>query len=290
MAHKRDIWKLAAFGLLVLALAVVVACGGVSQTEFDAAKKDAADQAQKAAALQQQLSSNIQQLSQLQQQVAAKEGDVKKAQDQLAAKEKELDDLQKAAGKLAGATVLQYSKIVPTPTPRPTPTPLPAGVTPPPAAKPDAAFLNEVLPFAIYAETLGTTSVSKYGYAAYGYNEFSLCNPQAIFNRGSKLVWRFEVIDTSTGKRITSEEGATVKVKVPGIDAMTARYSKRAGVGPWTWAVGWDIPPDYPLGSLDWSITVATKDGRNYEWRPPFVNKPGTETSRPEDSRVQIVP
>lgn len=258
--------------LLGAVLALAIACGGVSQKDLDAVKTQLSSEQQKSAALQQQLSG-------AQQQVSAKDSEAKGLQDKLAAKEKEAAELQKQVGDLAGITPLIYAKPMPTPTPRPTPTPLPAGATPPPAATIEPAVVNEVLPFALYVETLATSSVSKYGLAS-----FPACVPNAIFKRGSKLVWRFEVVDTSTGKRVTSLDTPGIKINLPNGETLTARYSKRGGTGPWTWAAGWDIPTDYPLGAFDYTITVDA-GGRSYNWKTPaLVNK-----DRGIDSRVQII-
>jgi hypothetical protein len=36
------------------------------------------------------------------------------------------------------------------------------------------------------------------------------CTPNSVFKRGMRLVWRFEIVDVSTGKRVTDQDGATV--------------------------------------------------------------------------------
>lgn len=258
--QRTMVWKLAS-AALVLPVVAVACSSGVSKEDYDAAQAKTAAEQQKSAALQQQLTA---------------------AQAQVA-------DLQKKASANQGATALVYAKTVPTATPKPPPTPLPAGFVPPPPAKPDAALIDEVVPFAIYVETLATSSISQYGMASFGANEFSACSPNAIFKRGTKLVWRYEIIDTKTGKRLTNQDGTVTKIILPGGKEVNANYSKRGGVGPWMWAAGWDIPLDYQLGALDWAIRVTAKDGRSTTWRVPFLVKPESPTSRSEDSRVQII-
>ena len=42
------------------------------------------------------------------------------------------------------------------------------------------------------------------------------------------------------------------------------RYGRHGGEGgPWFWTGAWDIPMDYPLGSLNYSIDALTVDGKS---------------------------
>lgn len=254
------IWKLAATAL-VLPVVAVACSSGIPKEDYDAAQAKITSEQQKSATLQQQLTA---------------------AQAQVA-------DLEKKASAKPDSTALLFAKSAPTPAPRPAPTPPPAGFVPPPPVKPDASVTDEVVPFAIYAETLATSSVSKFGLASYVGTDNSACNPNTIFKRGTKLVWRYEIIDTKTGKRVTDLEGAVTKIVLPSGEEIAARYSKRGGVGPWMWSVGWDIPLEHPLGALDWAIKVSTKDGRNYTWKVPALVRPAADGRQGTDSRVQII-
>ncbi|MBI2938794.1 MAG: hypothetical protein HYY04_00015 [Chloroflexi bacterium] len=257
MAPQTRISRRVAVGLLGSSLVLVACAGGVSQSEYDATRQKLSAEERKSAALQQQLS----------------------------AKEKEVADLQQRAappGAPAGVTTLIGAQKVPTPAPPPTPTPLPPGATPPPKPAPPASLYDPV-PFAFYVETLATTSVSPYGVAS-----TVACTPNSVFKRGMKIVWRFEVIDTSTGKRLTDKDSPTIKVKLPHGDELTSRFSQRAGGrvpdAPWMWSAAWDIPLDYPLGSFDYGITVVGPGGRTGSFKvPALVSPPST------DSRVKII-
>jgi len=247
MRSRMGAWKIVVLGLAGVSLVTLVAAcgGGVSQEDYDAL-----------------------------------EGQLTAEQQRTAAQRQQIQTLQQQQAEGAKITTLIGAQPQPTSTPRPTPTPLPPGVTSPPPAEPEAEVVNEVLPFALYVETLATGSVSKYGYAS-----FPSCVPNSIFKRGTKLVWRFEVIDTSTGKRVTSlDDDVTIKIVLPHGEELTPRYSKRAGTGPWTWASAWDIPEDYPLGAFDYSIRVEKGD-ITYTWKMPAV----VNVERGTDSRVQIV-
>ncbi len=290
MERRTGIRAAALVVLLSIALAVLSACaGGVAQEDYDAAK-------QQATTLQQQLTAKEQEVATAKQQLSAKEGEVTTIrqqleaaraaggqvttlQQQLTAKEKEVADLK-------AITVLTWAKAVGTPTPRPTATPAPPGFTPVPAATVPPEVANEVIPFAFYVETiLSSTAAAQYGNAG-----FPSCTPSTIFKRGTKMVWRFEVIDTSTGKRVTDLDKPTIRVKLPHGEELTTRYGKRGGTGPWTWVAAWDIPLDYPLGAFDYNINV-TSQGRSgtFDQDNVALVRAATATAVGIDSRVQIV-
>jgi hypothetical protein len=121
--------------------------------------------------------------------------------------------------------------------------------------------------FFIYVETLATERVSNYGVAA-----TVNCLNTNTFKRGQRIVYRFEALDPTTGKRVTDADAASVKVRLPHGEELTARWSQRGGGrvpdAPWMWNTTWDIPLDYPVGALDYQITVTLKDGRTSTWKP----------------------
>jgi hypothetical protein len=103
-----------------------------------------------------------------------------------------------------------------------------------------------------------------------------------------RIVFRFEVLDTSTGKRVTDQDGATVRVRLPHGEDVAARWAIRGSVAAlpdsaWMWDASWDIPPDYPVGALDYRIEVDLKDGRKGTFVPPIQRTPTSDT------RVRII-
>ncbi|MBI2938796.1 MAG: hypothetical protein HYY04_00025 [Chloroflexi bacterium] len=262
MALRTRMNRRVVVGLLGSSLALAACSTGISQTDFDAVKKQLASQEQKATALQQQLS----------------------------AKEKEVADLQQKAaaapaGKPGVVTLIGAEKIPPAP-PAPTPTPLPPGFTPVPKPTPPPSLYESVGPFAFYVETLSTNHAKENWIAT------AACVPNTFFKRGMMIVWRFEVIDTSTGKRVTDRDQPTVKIKLPHGEDVTPRFSQRAGgsvpTAPYMWGAGWDIPLDYPLGALDYAVQVIVKD-RTATWKPPALIRPASGAAYGIDSRVQII-
>ena len=199
---------------------------------------------------------------------AVTQGDQDKAKPQVAAQSSS-----------AGTTmVLGVRKEAPPPPPAP-----PAGA---PARQPlttPAFYYEPVGPFFFYVETLTANGPNKYGFAP-----TQPCIQSGVFKRGQKMVVRFEILDTKSGKRVTDKDGAAIKLVLPTGEEVPGRWAIR-GAGAalpdsaWMWDTSWDIPPDFPLGSLDYRITIATKDGRKFTFTPPIQKTPNL------DSRVRII-
>ncbi len=162
------------------------------------------------------------------------------------------------------------------------PPPPPASAARPPQTTP-ASYYEPVGPFFFYVETLTGNGPSKYGFTP-----TVSCIQSGVFKRGMRLVVRFEVLDTSTGKRVTDKDGATIKMILPHGEEVNARWTIRGSAvalpdSAWMWDTTWDIPPDYPVGSLDYRITVTTKDGRTATFIPPMMKTPTADT------RVRVI-
>jgi len=163
------------------------------------------------------------------------------------------------------------------------PPPKPAGPPPRSPHTTPASYYERVGPFFFYVETLTSLNPSRYGVLS-----TVPCIQSGVFKRGMRLVFRYEVLDVSTGKRITDKDGATTKVRLQHGEELTARWAIRGSAAAlpdsaWMWDVAWDIPPDYPVGSLDYTITVSTKDGRTGTFTPPIQKTPTSDT------RVRII-
>jgi len=171
------------------------------------------------------------------------------------------------------ALVLGVRKEAPPPPPTP---------TPPKYTTPDS-YYQPVGPFFFYVETLTSTGPSKYGFTP-----TQPCIQTGVFKRGMRMVVRFEVLDTATGKRVTDKDGATIKLLLPHGEEVPGRWTIRGSAAAmpdsaWMWDTTWDIPPDYPVGSLDYRILVTTKDGRTATFTPPILKV------KTADSRVRII-
>lgn len=168
--------------------------------------------------------------------------------------------------------------------PPPTPTPLPAGQAAPTAAPretPPPSTYEKAGDFYVYVETLATTTTSKYEVAS-----TIACTPSGAFARGQRIVFRYDVVDLSTGIRLNDKDGSTVKVVLPNGDEAAGRFGQRGGGrvpgAPFMWSSNWDIPPDFPLGGIDYRIVITAKDGRTTTWKPPALVVEGGIDTRPK--------
>jgi hypothetical protein len=183
------------------------------------------------------------------------------------------DTQKRSSADAAPALVLGVRREAPPPPPTPAP---PKYTTP-------ASYYEPVGPFFFYVETLTSTGPSKYGFTP-----TQPCIQTGVFKRGMRMVVRFEVLDTATGKRVTDKDGATIKLLLPHGEEVPGRWTIRGSVAAmpdsaWMWDTSWDIPPDYPIGSLDYRILVTTKDGRSATFTPPI------QKAKTADSRVRII-
>jgi hypothetical protein len=90
------------------------------------------------------------------------------------------------------------------------------------------------------------------------------CVQSSIFKRGMRIVWRFSITNQN-GVRVAEADVESVKVKLPTGQTLDGRME---AAGPpnlpevWFWHATFDIPMDYPIGTVDYSIEVKTKDGK----------------------------
>jgi hypothetical protein len=184
---------------------------------------------------------------------------------------------QSGADSASTTTLIGAKKFDPIPPP-------PAAATPAQKLTTPASYYEPVGPFFFYVETLtANVNPNKYGFAP-----TQPCIQTGVFKRGMKMVVRFEVLDVKAGKRITDKDAATIKLVLPHGEEVPGRWTIRGSAAAlpdsaWMWDTSWDIPPDYPLGSLDYRITVTTKDGRTGTFIAP-IQKTATV-----DTRVRII-
>ena len=86
-----------------------------------------------------------------------------------------------------------------------------------------ASYYEPVGPFFFYVETLTSTGPSKYGFTP-----TQPCIQSGVFKRGMRMVVRFEILDTKTGKRVTDQRRGEHQI------ALAARRGDSRPMGdPW---------------------------------------------------------
>ncbi len=262
MQRTRTLLGLCTSIALGAALLATAACSGgeVSQSDYDKVKQQLQDQQTQSQQLQQQLAN------------------APKASSTPAA-----GASASAAKSADGITWLLGAKQMPKATAAPTLAP--GAVAPTAKPKPTApASIYEPVPFVVYMETLATTHQSGMDIAA-----SVACTPSGLFVRGQRIVFRYEVVDTSTGKRVTEKDGLKLKIVFPNGDEANGSFSQRGGGkspdAPFMWSSNWDVPTDFPLGGIDYKLVITTKDGGSFTWAPPAL----VDKSLQEDTRPTVV-
>ena len=203
--------------------------------------------------------------------------DVDALKQQLAAKEQEAtkakQDLETAKKNTAWSIIPNAPPRAPAPPPQP-------GTTPPPPPVPPAP---KTVPLFFYVDTVTAgPGESKYNVDASRY-----CQISGTFKRGMHIVWRMEVVETSTGKVLQATDVKSAALKLPNGETKNFNYGRHGATAdaPWFWTTAWDVTPDYPLGTLDFTVEVTTNDGKMGTFKQIPVSAP----ERGIESRLTIV-
>ena len=89
------------------------------------------------------------------------------------------------------------------------------------------------------------------------------------FPKNSIIVWRARVVDPVTGNLMDDKGVSKLQVKLANEKVLDMKY----GAHPKTsqefyWTVSWNVPMDQPTGTLGWTISATTGDGRTGEFKP----------------------
>jgi hypothetical protein len=98
-----------------------------------------------------------------------------------------------------------------------------------------------------------------------------VCVLTSQFKRGDMVVWRVRVLDPASGQGLDDKALKGVQVQLPDGQKFAARYGGHPPKGSPTdhfWSVSWRIPPDYPTGSLSYTVTATDAQGRSATWQP----------------------
>jgi hypothetical protein len=92
------------------------------------------------------------------------------------------------------------------------------------------------------------------------------CTRTNFFPRRERIVWHITMVEVKTGKVIEAADVKYAYLKIPGLSNLKLKYGPHGRdplQAPWNWYYGWDVPPDYPLGLVDYQIVVKTKLMKN---------------------------
>ncbi len=94
------------------------------------------------------------------------------------------------------------------------------------------------------------------------------CVQMSRFAHNEEVVWRVKVIDPVTGEPMDDTALESVVV-VMGDQTLDLHYGPHPRDTPvdFFWTVGWEVPEDYPTGTVNYTIEATAADGRTGTWQ-----------------------
>lgn len=98
----------------------------------------------------------------------------------------------------------------------------------------------------------------------------AVCVQQSRFARNSEIVWRARVIDPVSGEELGDDTLESVVVSLGDGQELEMRYGPHPRDNPTDsfWTTSFDIPADYPTGTLDYEIVATGPDGETATFSP----------------------
>lgn len=93
------------------------------------------------------------------------------------------------------------------------------------------------------------------------------CVQVSRFAHNESVVWRVKVIDPLTGEPMDDTQLESLQV-VMADQTLDLNYGPHPRDNPvdFFWTVGWEVPEDYPSGTVSYTIEATAVDGRTGTW------------------------
>lgn len=88
------------------------------------------------------------------------------------------------------------------------------------------------------------------------------CTQTNFFARGERAVWHIGAVNARTGEYVLPKHVKYAYLKIPGVKNIGVTFvphGRDPVTAPWTWTARWDIPPDYPLGVVNFELVMKLK-------------------------------
>lgn len=98
-----------------------------------------------------------------------------------------------------------------------------------------------------------------------------VCVLASQFKRKDMVVWRIRVLDRATGEPLDDKALKSLQVELPDGQKFAAKYGPHPPKGKpsdYFWSVAWEIPADYPTGTLSYTVNAVDQQGRAATWQP----------------------
>jgi len=96
------------------------------------------------------------------------------------------------------------------------------------------------------------------------------CVLSSRFPRNSQVVWRARIYDPKTGDLMDDSALSKVEVRLANGQTIAMKYGPHPKNPPGEayWTASWMVPKDNATGTLKYSITATSTDGRTGEFKP----------------------
>ena len=90
------------------------------------------------------------------------------------------------------------------------------------------------------------------------------CTQSNVFTRGEQAVFRTWGSEVATGDILSTENVRYAYVKIPGQPNLKLNWGAHGAIGAkvWFWTAAWNIPADYPLGTITARIVFKTESSK----------------------------
>ena len=99
---------------------------------------------------------------------------------------------------------------------------------------------------------------------------YLLCVQQNRFPQGSRIVWRYKVLDPLTNKALDDKAIKSFDVTLPDNTKAAFKYGGHGGTKEnpleYFWTAGFSVPGTYPTGMFPFQITAVSNDGATGTW------------------------
>jgi hypothetical protein len=102
---------------------------------------------------------------------------------------------------------------------------------------------------------------------------FPICAEASVYKRGNAVVFQIVVYRTKDGHVMTGKDFSKMVVKIHGQPDVPATFRPLGGTpdatSAWVWGTEWQIPDDYPIGTVDYQIVANVKKSTvTATWKP----------------------
>lgn len=96
------------------------------------------------------------------------------------------------------------------------------------------------------------------------------CVLTSQFKRKEHVVWRVRAFGPGSGEQLGGDGLESLVVALPNGVERKMRFGDHPRKNPLDsfWSVSWEIPEDYPTGSLNYKLVATDLDGKTHEWEP----------------------